>query len=71
MNFTKIARQEAASFWEGSFEHPFITALADGNLAPEIFRYYLLQDRYYLEHFSKLYHLIAEQTNDWEAQEQL
>ena len=26
MNFTKIARQEAASFWEGSFEHPFITA---------------------------------------------
>jgi thiaminase/transcriptional activator TenA len=71
MNFTKIARQEAASFWEGSFEHPFITALADGNLAPEIFRYYLLQDRYYLEHFSKLYHLIAEQTNDREAQEQL
>ena len=54
MNFTKIARQEAASFWKGSFEHPFITALADGNLAPEIFRYYLLQDRYYLEHFSKL-----------------
>lgn len=37
MNFTKIARQEAASFWEGSFEHPFITALADGNLAPEFF----------------------------------
>ena len=67
MNFTKIARQEAASFWKGSFEHPFITALADGNLAPEIFRYYLLQDRYYLEHFSKLYHLIAEQTNDREA----
>ena len=71
MNFTKIARQEAASFWKGSFEHPFITALADGNLAPEIFRYYLLQDRYYLEHFSKLYHLIAEQTNDREVQEQL
>jgi len=71
MTFTTIARQETASFWEGSFEHPFITALAAGNLDSEIFRYYLLQDRYYLEHFSKLYNLIAEQTNDRKVQEQL
>ncbi|MBU5360320.1 thiaminase II [Enterococcus raffinosus] len=71
MTFTAIARQEAASFWEGSFEHPFITGLAAGDLKPEVFRYYLLQDRYYLEHFSKLYSLIAEQTNNREVQEQL
>lgn len=71
MTFTTIARQEAASFWEGSFEHPFITTLAAGNLDSEIFRYYLLQDRYYLEHFCKLYNLIAEQTNDRKVQEQL
>ena len=59
MTFTKLAREEAAVFWDGSFSHPFIQSLAAGDLAPEIFRYYLLQDRYYLEHFSKLYHYIC------------
>ncbi|MGL9727971.1 thiaminase II [Enterococcus sp. DIV0756] len=71
MTFTKIAREEAAFYWEKSFEHPFIQRLAAGDLESEIFRYYLLQDRYYLEHFSKLYSKIAEQTNDQEAQQQL
>lgn len=71
MTFTKLAREEAAVFWDGSFSHPFIQSLAAGDLAPEIFRYYLLQDRYYLEHFSKLYHYIAEQTDDKEIQAQL
>lgn len=71
MTFTDLARKEAAVFWEGSFEHPFVQSLAAGDLAPEIFRYYLLQDRYYLEHFSKLYSYIAEQTDDKEVQAQL
>ena len=71
MTFTELARKEAASFWQGSFEHPFIQSLASGDLAPEVFRYYLLQDRYYLEHFSKLYDYIAEQTDDEEVQAQL
>lgn len=71
MTFTKLAREKAAPFWEESFEHPFIKSLAEGNLAPEIFRYYLLQDRYYLEHFSKLYSLIAEQTEDRAVRAQL
>lgn len=59
MSFSRLARQQADAYWEGSFHHPFITELQSGELAPEIFRYYLLQDRYYLEHFSKLYDLIA------------
>lgn len=71
MTFTELARKEAARYWDGSFEHPFVQSLAAGKLAPEIFRYYLLQDRYYLEHFSKLYSLIAEQTEDQVVQAQL
>ncbi|WP_251866394.1 thiaminase II [Enterococcus malodoratus] len=71
MTFTELARKEAAYYWEASFEHPFVQSLAAGDLAPEIFRYYLLQDRYYLEHFSKLYSYIAEQTKDEEVQAQL
>lgn len=71
MSFKELARKEAAPFWEGSFKHPFVQSLAAGDLAPEVFRYYLLQDRYYLEHFSKLYRYIAEQTKDKEVQAQL
>lgn len=54
MLFTELAREKSSIFWERSFEHPFIQELVSGELAPEVFRYYLLQDRYYLEHFSKL-----------------
>lgn len=37
MTFTKIAREEAAFYWEKSFEHPFIQRLAAGDLESEIF----------------------------------
>lgn len=71
MAFTDSARKKANPFWEGSFTHPFIQSLAAGDLPPEIFRYYLIQDRYYLEHFGKLYDSIAEQTMDQAVREQL
>ena len=71
MLFTELARGKSSIFWERSFEHPFIQGLVSGELAPEVFRYYLLQDRYYLEHFSKLYFLIAEKSASEEIQAHL
>ena len=71
MLFTELAREKSSLFWEKSFAHPFIQELVTGQLAPEVFRYYLLQDRYYLEHFSKLYLYIAEKTDDIEVQAHL
>lgn len=71
MLFTELAREKSSIFWERSFEHPFIQGLVSGELAPEVFRYYLLQDRYYLEHFSKLYFLIAEKSDSEEIQAHL
>ncbi|AQP52769.1 thiaminase II [Vagococcus penaei] len=62
--FTKLAREIANPYWEGSFTHPFITKLADGTLSDEVFRYYLIQDRYYLEHFSRIHEMIAARTTD-------
>ena len=58
--FTERARLLADPYWQGSFEHPFVTGLQSGELRPDISRYYLLQDRYYLEHFSKLYDLLGQ-----------
>ena len=71
MLFTELAREKSSIFWERSFEHPFIQGLVSGELAPEVFRYYLLQDRYYLEHFSKLYFLIAKKSASEEIQAHL
>lgn len=64
MTFTTRARQAASASWQGSFSHPFITELQSGTLDKSVFRYYLVQDHYYLQHFSKLYTLIAQQTSD-------
>ena len=71
MLFTELAREKSSIFWERSFEHPFIQGLVSGELAPEVFLYYLLQDRYYLEHFSKLYFLIAKKSASEEIQAHL
>lgn len=62
--FSELAYNKSFSPWHNSFQHPFITELQAGALDPDIFRFYLLQDRYYLEHFSKLYELIAENTTN-------
>ena len=67
--FTTQARALSIPYWEGSFEHPFIKELASGKLAYEKFRYYLIQDRYYLEHFSKIHFMLAEKTSDKQIKE--
>ena len=69
MTFTEKAMEVSKRYWQGSFEHPFVTGLQDGTLGDSIFRYYLLQDRYYLEHFSKLYQIISDASDDAEVKE--
>lgn len=68
MSFTQKALQKAKPYWEASFQHPFIKQLQDGSLPATIFRYYLLQDRYYLEHFAKIYELAADRATQPELQ---
>lgn len=45
--------------WEASFEHPFVRALASGNLDGERFAFYQMQDARYLETFADALALIA------------
>ena len=65
--FTTKARMKAAPYWKGSFQHSFIKGIQDGRLPAEVFRYYLIQDRYYLEHFSRVHLLTAEKASDPEV----
>lgn len=50
--------------WQDSKEHPFVQELVAGTLPEEIFRYYLLQDCYYLIQFGKAHLLLAEKAED-------
>ncbi|WP_086349367.1 thiaminase II [Candidatus Enterococcus clewellii] len=60
MSFTTEARAAAEELWEKSKKHAFIQEIQDGTLSPAVFRYYLLQDRYYLEQFAKIHQKAAE-----------
>lgn len=66
MEFTDIAMELSRESWQASFQHPFILQLQKGNLDPSIFRYYLIQDAYYLNAFSKAYDHLAEKTSKQE-----
>lgn len=66
MTFTKEVRASAEKIWQESKEHPFILELKAGILPPEIFRFYLIQDRYYLEEFSKIHLKAADFTTNKE-----
>lgn len=62
--FTDQIHQSAAPLWQKSFEHPFIHELQAGTLPADVFRYYLIQDRYYLSEFGKLHESIAQQVDN-------
>ena len=66
MEFTDIAMELSKEAWQASFHHPFVLQLQEGNLEPAIFRYYLIQDAYYLKAFSEIYHLLADKTSNQE-----
>lgn len=54
MKFSQLVRDKADHIWEASFHHPFVKGIADGSLSLESFKYYVLQDAYYLNHFAKV-----------------
>src|SRR5689334_16308436 len=42
-----------APTYRAILDHPFLTGLSDGTLAPEVFAYYLAQDRHYLQEYGR------------------
>lgn len=64
MKFTEQLRQEADASWEASFRHPFVQGIADGSLPLDCFRYYVLNDSYYLSVFAQVQGLGAAKAHD-------
>ncbi|MCA1321243.1 thiaminase II [Bacillus tianshenii] len=54
MKFSQELRRKADPIWEASFHHPFVRGIADGTLSLVSFKYYVLQDAYYLSHFARV-----------------
>ncbi|WP_433958206.1 thiaminase II [Cytobacillus horneckiae] len=52
--FTEELRMHANMIWEENFRHPFVKGIAEGNLPLENFRFYVMQDSYYLSHFARV-----------------
>lgn len=67
MTFSRQLREEVDHIWEASFKHPFVTGIGDGTLSLECFRYYVMQDAYYLSHFARIQALGAAKANDFET----
>ncbi len=62
--FTDQAHAATLASWMASKHHPFITQLCAGTLPLETFRYYLIQDHYYLQEFGKIHDLAGDQSTD-------
>lgn len=58
--FTDKLHKAGNGMWQKSMKHPFIKELQSGELQIETFRFYLLQDRYYLNKFSELHELLQQ-----------
>jgi len=69
--FTDQAHTATLASWTASKQHPFIQQLQAGTLPEATFRYYLIQDHYYLQEFAKIHDLAADQTTDAAAATQL
>ena len=67
MTFSRQLREEVDQIWEASFIHRFVTGIGDGTLSLDCFRYYVMQDAYYLSHFSRIQALGAAKANDFET----
>ncbi|MCM3719342.1 thiaminase II [Fictibacillus phosphorivorans] len=52
--FTEELRKQAEPIWEANLTHPFVRGIAEGTLPLENFKYYVLQDSYYLSHFARI-----------------
>ncbi|MGO2099764.1 thiaminase II [Vagococcus salmoninarum] len=62
--FSEELHAATVEIWQASKDHPFIQELVAGTLPEEIFRYYLLQDCYYLIQFGNAHVLLAEKATD-------
>lgn len=66
MKFTDQLKEATKESWEQSLNHPFVQGIVKGDLPLETFKFYILQDIYYLKHYGKVHAIAASQADDFE-----
>ncbi len=59
--------QECADKAYAILDHPFVRGIAEATLDPTAFKYYIAQDRLYLQSFARAYSIAAAKSPDWHA----
>ena len=59
-------RENSGTIWDDYINHPFVKHLGDGTLAKESFKYYLIQDYFFLIQFGRAYALAAYKSDNLE-----
>ncbi|GAX90129.1 thiaminase II [Effusibacillus lacus] len=62
--FSGYLREKADAIWQASFQHPFVTGVADGTLPLDRFKFYVMQDAFYLSRFAQVQALGAAKAPD-------
>jgi thiaminase (transcriptional activator TenA) len=62
--FSSVLRKKAEIIWEANLQHPFVAGIANGELSLDCFKYYVMQDAYYLSHFARVQALGASRAED-------
>lgn len=65
MLFTDSLKEATKESWDQSLHHPFVQGIVNGDLPLDTFKYYILQDIYYLKHYGKIHALAAAQADDF------
>ncbi|MFC0302480.1 thiaminase II [Virgibacillus soli] len=65
MQFTDQLKMATKDSWEQSLNHPFVQGIVRGDLPLDTFKYYILQDIYYLKHYGKIHAIAASQADDF------
>lgn len=55
MSFSNHLRKLTVSIWDAQLSHPFVTALGDGTLPEQKFKYYILQDARFLGDLARIF----------------
>src|SRR5699024_7433240 len=66
MKFTDDVEGATKESWEKSLNHPLVQGIVKGDLPLETFKYYILQDIYYLKHYGKVHAIAASQAEDFD-----
>lgn len=64
MNFSQRLEQRSQNIWQGFYNHPFVQGIGKGDLPIEKFKYYLIQDYYYLIEYAKVFAIGVVKSND-------